>query len=134
MTMISVSNTPTLRPPRRIRNPSVAPSSEKTRGASDQDIRKLVEKVSGELKGTGHQAKYLFCLGDIYDSYDKHQQAMALYRAGLEIDPVFARAWFRLGKDLELRALYKEALPHYQPDPRPPSGHTFYETSNRRAV
>lgn len=26
------------------------------------------------------------------------------------------------------------ALPHYQPDPRPPAGHTFYETPNRRAV
>src|SRR5438128_428294 len=25
------------------------------------------------------------------------------------------------------------ALPHFQPDPRPPEGHTFYETSNRRA-
>jgi hypothetical protein len=27
-----------------------------------------------------------------------------------------------------------KALPHYQPDPRPPSGHTFYETPNRRAI
>jgi hypothetical protein len=27
-----------------------------------------------------------------------------------------------------------DALPHYQPDPRPPEGHTFYETSNRKAV
>ena len=26
------------------------------------------------------------------------------------------------------------ALPHYQPDPRPPSGHTFYETEIRKAV
>jgi hypothetical protein len=26
------------------------------------------------------------------------------------------------------------ALPHYQPDPRPPKGHTFYETPNRKAV
>jgi hypothetical protein len=26
------------------------------------------------------------------------------------------------------------ALPHYQPDPRPPSGHTFYETQNRKAI
>jgi hypothetical protein len=26
------------------------------------------------------------------------------------------------------------ALPHFQPDPRPPEGHTFYETSNRRAA
>ena len=25
------------------------------------------------------------------------------------------------------------ALPHYQPDPRPPTGHTFYETPNRTA-
>lgn len=25
------------------------------------------------------------------------------------------------------------ALPHYQPDPRPPAGHTFYETPNRKA-
>jgi len=26
------------------------------------------------------------------------------------------------------------ALPHYQPDPRPPDGHTFYETPNRKAM
>jgi hypothetical protein len=26
------------------------------------------------------------------------------------------------------------ALPHYQPDPRPPGGHTFYETPKRKAV
>src|SRR5260370_13315512 len=25
------------------------------------------------------------------------------------------------------------ALPHYQPDPRPPAGHTFYETPQRKA-
>jgi hypothetical protein len=25
------------------------------------------------------------------------------------------------------------ALPHVQPDPRPPGGHTFYETLNRKA-
>jgi hypothetical protein len=26
-----------------------------------------------------------------------------------------------------------DALPHYQPNPRPPAGHTFYETTNRKA-
>jgi hypothetical protein len=26
-----------------------------------------------------------------------------------------------------------QALPHFQPDPRPPLGHTFYETPNRKA-
>jgi hypothetical protein len=25
------------------------------------------------------------------------------------------------------------ALPHYQPDPRPPNGHTFYETTRRKS-
>jgi ribulose-5-phosphate 4-epimerase/fuculose-1-phosphate aldolase len=27
-----------------------------------------------------------------------------------------------------------KALPHYQPDPRPPEGHTFYETPTRKCV
>jgi hypothetical protein len=27
----------------------------------------------------------------------------------------------------------KHALPHCQPDPRPPDGHTFYETDKRKA-
>jgi hypothetical protein len=26
------------------------------------------------------------------------------------------------------------ALPHYQPEPRPPEGHSFYETDNRKAA
>ena len=26
-----------------------------------------------------------------------------------------------------------QALPHYQPNPRPPDGHTFYETARRKA-
>jgi hypothetical protein len=26
-----------------------------------------------------------------------------------------------------------DALPHYQPDPRPPDGHSFYETPHRKA-
>src|SRR5438270_13991543 len=26
------------------------------------------------------------------------------------------------------------ALPHFQPDPRPPEGHTFYETDKRKAA
>ncbi len=27
-----------------------------------------------------------------------------------------------------------KSLPHYQPDPRPPAGHTFYETAKRHAL
>lgn len=26
------------------------------------------------------------------------------------------------------------ALPHFQPDPRPPDGHVFYETPNKKAA
>jgi hypothetical protein len=26
-----------------------------------------------------------------------------------------------------------DALPHYQPNSRPPAGHTFYETTNRKS-
>jgi hypothetical protein len=26
------------------------------------------------------------------------------------------------------------ALPHYQPDPRPPAGHSFYETPHRKTI
>src|SRR5262245_11490423 len=26
------------------------------------------------------------------------------------------------------------ALPHFQPDPRPPDGHVFYETANKKAA
>ncbi len=30
--------------------------------------------------------------------------------------------------------LHPNSLPHFQPDPRPPVGHTFYETANRHAL
>lgn len=38
--------------------------------------------------------------------------------------------WKRCGPH---RGAGPNALPHYQPDPRPPDGHTFYETANRHA-
>ena len=31
------------------------------------------------------------------------------------------------------RKVHNLGLPHYQPDPRPPEGHTFYETDSRKA-
>jgi hypothetical protein len=31
------------------------------------------------------------------------------------------------------RSAGQMALPHYQPDPRPPDGHTFYETARRKS-
>lgn len=32
------------------------------------------------------------------------------------------------------RSAGPRSLPHFQPDPRPPEGHTFYETPHRKAT
>lgn len=74
-------------------------------------------------------------------------QAEAMRRAGQDVvvcGPDLA-ANRRLAGQIELNAngtakrgpphanAGAHALPHYQPDPRPPDGHTFYETPNRKA-
>jgi len=74
-------------------------------------------------------------------------QAEALRQSGLDVvvcGPQHAvnRA---LARDIEPDAngnykpcpqhfLQANSLPHYQPDPRPPAGHTFYETAHRHAL
>lgn len=76
-------------------------------------------------------------------------QAEARRRSGLDVvvcGPVL-RDNRNLAKRIELGAngRYKtshphtttagpRALPHCQPDPRPPTGHTFYETPNLKAI
>lgn len=83
-------------------------------GASESDVERLIETVSADLKGTGHQAKFLFCLGDIYDRLNQRHRAIHLYRDGLAIDPTYARAYLRLGADLELSGQYAQATRLYQ--------------------
>ncbi len=74
-------------------------------------------------------------------------EAVARRQAGLDVVVCGANltANRRLARDIEQAAggsyvLHPPhptagtySLPHYQPDPRPPNGHTFYETPNRKA-
>ncbi|MBX9878117.1 MAG: tetratricopeptide repeat protein [Candidatus Obscuribacterales bacterium] len=83
-------------------------------GATDSSISSSIEKISNELKGTGHQAKYLFCIGDIYDRLKQPQRAMTFYRQGLAIDPSYARAYLRIGEDYELLYQNEKALENYR--------------------
>ncbi len=58
-------------------------------------IAKVVER--NDRKGK-HSAFY-FALGDVLDGLNRQDLAILQYRRGLEIDPDFARGYFRLGKD-----------------------------------
>lgn len=83
-------------------------------GATENQISNSIEKISNQLKGTGHQAKFLFCVGDIYDRLNQPQKAMAYYRQGLTIDPSYARAYLRIGEDYELLYQNDQALANYR--------------------
>ena len=54
--------------------------------------------------GTRPPAAYFFALGDVLDSVNMRKLAIDQYRRGLQEEPAFGRAWFRLGKDLEIYA------------------------------
>jgi tetratricopeptide (TPR) repeat protein len=84
-----------------------------SKGVAEAEILQKIRDTSDRLRGTGHQGKFLFCLGDIYDAFGKPAQAMAFYREGLQVEPTYGRAWLRLGKDLELTHQNEEALECY---------------------
>jgi hypothetical protein len=58
----------------------------------------------------------------------QHAANMALAR---DIEQNANGHWKRCGPH---RNAGPNSLPHYQPDPRPPLGHTSYETANRHAL
>jgi tetratricopeptide (TPR) repeat protein len=62
-----------------------------------------------------NNAAFHFLMGDVLDSVDMHAVAIDEYKAGLKMQPNFARAIFHLGKDLELdKRQYKAALDCYE--------------------
>ncbi len=85
-----------------------------TKGVNEEEVLKTIQAVSSKLKGTGHQGKYFFCLGDIYDAFGKREIAMGFYQQGLQVEPTYGRAWLRLGRDLELIHKNEEALDCYR--------------------
>jgi len=67
--------------------------------------------VSTNLDKSLHNPAFHFALGDVLDHADMHEIAIEQYHKGLQIAPDYARAIFRLGKDMELhKQQYKEAL------------------------
>jgi tetratricopeptide (TPR) repeat protein len=67
--------------------------------------------VSNNLDLSMPNPAFHFALGDVLDRADMHDTAIEQYHKGLQMAPNFARAIFRLGKDMELyKQQYKEAL------------------------
>jgi hypothetical protein len=66
--------------------------------------------------------------GDVVVCGPQHPANMALAR---DIEQSANGHWKRCGPHSNAGP---NSLPHYQPDPRPPFGHTFYETAHRHAL
>jgi tetratricopeptide (TPR) repeat protein len=60
------------------------------------------------------QAILHFALGDIYDRAHQPDNAMLQYKAGLSLNPDYARGYLRLGEDLEGKSNLNEALNNYE--------------------
>jgi tetratricopeptide (TPR) repeat protein len=60
------------------------------------------------------QAILHFALGDIYDRAHQPDNAMLQYKAGLSLNPDYARGYLRLGEDLEGKSSLNEALNNYE--------------------
>jgi tetratricopeptide (TPR) repeat protein len=79
-----------------------------------QEVETSFARITRALKVRDYQAKFLFCLGDIYDHMNNRERAMELYKEGLTLLPSYARAYLRLGEDLEYYRRYDEALSNYK--------------------
>lgn len=80
------------------------------RHVNKKQLAEAISEVSGKL-GIDKSAAFHFALGDVLDKYRFRELAIQQYKRGLEIEPGFGRAWYRLALDLENYAHdYPEAL------------------------
>lgn len=84
------------------------------RHSKPEEIEMAVKAAT--IKAGKHPpAAFFFALGDVLDSVNMRQLAIEQYKRGLQEEPSFGRAWYRLGKDLEIYAKdYEQALQCYQ--------------------
>jgi len=68
---------------------------------SDSDATSAISNAEAAIKDIKLKARLHFALGDVYDRINKADAAIKQYRAGLALDPGFARGYLRLGEDLE---------------------------------
>src|SRR5262249_20647139 len=73
------------------------------RNVKHSEIQSAVESATIKI-GKRPPAAYFFALGDVLDSVNMRALAIEQYKRGLQEEPTFGRAWFRLGKDLEIYA------------------------------
>ncbi|MBA3855669.1 MAG: hypothetical protein C0507_02050 [Cyanobacteria bacterium PR.3.49] len=75
----------------------------------------LAIKAATIKSGQHPPAAFFFALGDVLDSINMRKFAMEQYTRGLQEAPTYGRAWYRLGKDLEIYSKdYEAALQCYQ--------------------
>ncbi len=84
------------------------------RHVGHEDIEQAIKSAS--IKAGKHPpAAFFFAVGDVLDNMNMRKLAMEQYKRGLEEAPAYGRAWFRLGKDLEIYAKdYPLALQCYE--------------------
>lgn len=86
----------------------------KKAGATDIQIKEAIDRVGKYLDRTTHKSRYFFCIGDIYDHFNQPKVAITYYERGLAIEPAYARAYLRIGEDMELLYQPEKALELYK--------------------
>jgi|GEM_PF-2082540 len=86
----------------------------KKSGATDAHIKDAIDRVGKYLDRTTHKSRYFFCIGDIYDRFNQPKVAITYYERGLTIEPAYARAYLRIGEDMELLYQPEKALELYK--------------------
>lgn len=84
-----------------------------SRHLQPDEARAIVAHTEGQY-GLAKNAPYHFAVGDVMDHLDLIPDAVTEYQRGLEVNPNFANALFRKGKDLETYYhRYDDALADY---------------------
>jgi tetratricopeptide (TPR) repeat protein len=77
---------------------------------SQRDAQLAINKVDEQMKDTVVRPRLHFALGDIYDKTDHNDLALVEYERGLQIDPQFGRANYRMGRDKFITGKYVPAI------------------------
>ncbi len=74
-------------------------------------VEKELPALTKKIQAAKPNAAYYFALGDTLDNFGLYELAIEQYTSGLKMEPEFARALFRLGRDYEIaRRDYRTAL------------------------
>ncbi|MBI3462791.1 MAG: hypothetical protein HY000_06990 [Planctomycetes bacterium] len=102
----------TSNPARRIYKPTLGTGGDVIRGVKITEAEAVLERQAGR--------EVVVCGDKLMDNRDVAERIERTANVNCKPCPVH----FAAGPG---------ALPHFQPDPRPPDGHCFYETVNRKA-